>query len=123
MLSYKEQYQHPHWQRKRLEIFRRDDWTCRCCGQTLKALHIHHLYYQSDLHLWQYDNDALVTVCNDCHKKLHRELAKLAGQIAFKILSGQVDATDFIKSIQKKPKPKKQFEQASIQDAINGVIR
>lgn len=89
MLSIKEQY--PHWQRKCLEIFRRDCWECRCCGETNKQLNVHHLYYDNDLHVWDYDNEALVTVCNDCHKLLHSELKKLSGLVAFKILSGEMD--------------------------------
>jgi 5-methylcytosine-specific restriction endonuclease McrA len=94
MLSIKEQYEHPHWQRKRLEIFRRDGWECRCCGATNKQLHVHHLYYENDLHVWEYDNEALATVCDKCHKLLHSELKKLSGIVAFKMLSGEIDITD-----------------------------
>ena len=95
MLSKKEQYEHPHWQKKRLEIFNRDNWHCRCCDETNVALHVHHLYYNRDCHIWEIDNEGLVTVCVKCHKILHDELSKLSGIIAFNILCGKIDPTDF----------------------------
>ena len=94
MLSREEQYKHPHWQKKRLEIMRRDKWQCKCCGESNKSLHVHHLYYEKDCHIWDMDNEGLVTVCFDCHKLLHNDLYKLSGIIAFKILSGKIDVTE-----------------------------
>lgn len=61
----------PRWQRKRLEILERDDWTCRHCGDNKNPLHVHHWYYlsfQADRKPWEYPNMALVTLCEDCHK-------------------------------------------------------
>lgn len=37
----------------------------------LKGLNIHHKYYIRGKKPWQYDNSALVTLCEDCHKKRH----------------------------------------------------
>lgn len=95
MLSIKEQYQHPHWHRKELDILRRDRWKCTCCGETNKLLHVYAIYYETDLHIWGYDDEALKTVCDDCMKILKTEMNKLSGIIAFKILSGEIDATDY----------------------------
>lgn len=36
-----------------------------------KGLNIHHQYYVKGKFPWEYDDDALVTLCEDCHKKLH----------------------------------------------------
>lgn len=36
-----------------------------------KGLNIHHKYYVNGLKPWEYDNDALVTLCEECHKKIH----------------------------------------------------
>lgn len=102
MLSYEEQYQHPFWRRKSNEILERDDYTCLCCKSTTKNLHVHHLYYEKEIHVWEYDNEALVTLCNDCHKNIHIDLQKLSGILAFRILAGDIDPTDFINQI--KPK-------------------
>ena len=36
-----------------------------------KGLNIHHTYYIKGYKPWDYDNDALVTLCEDCHRKRH----------------------------------------------------
>lgn len=59
----------PRWQKRRLEIFQRDNWTCTKCSETMRTLHIHHLYYKWDCNPWEYPDDALVTVCELCHEK------------------------------------------------------
>ena len=41
----------------------------------LKGLNIHHTYYIKGNKPWEYDNDALVTLCEDCHKKRHEDTA------------------------------------------------
>ena len=101
MLDWKEQYQHPHWQRKKHAILNRDDYSCRICGETEVQLDVHHLYYEKDGHIWDVDDDGLVTLCKNCHKKIHDGLSKLSGIIAFKILSGELDATDLIDTLPK----------------------
>lgn len=67
MLSYKEQLTHPNWQRKRLEIFERDKFTCCVCGNTEHQLEVHHLIYFKDKHAWEYNNNYLITMCHNCH--------------------------------------------------------
>jgi 5-methylcytosine-specific restriction endonuclease McrA len=99
MLSRKEQYEHPNWRRKSNEILERDDYTCRCCKSKTIQLNAHHLYYEKGLLIWEYENEAIVTLCKKCHSEIHFELAKLAGIIAFEILSGHIDATDFLNRI------------------------
>ena len=37
----------------------------------LKGLNVHHTYYTRGSKPWEYENDALVTLCEDCHKKRH----------------------------------------------------
>lgn len=90
-MEYSEQITHPKWQKKRLIIMRRDGWKCRVCNETNKALHVHHLYYQKGFMIWDYDNESLVTLCKECHSDIHNDLAKIAGIIAFKIITGQID--------------------------------
>ena len=34
-------------------------------------LHIHHKYYIKDRNPWEYENEALVTLCAECHQKRH----------------------------------------------------
>lgn len=47
----------------------RDNFTCQHCGSTDKQLHIHHKYYEYGVEIWQYKNDALITLCKKCHEK------------------------------------------------------
>lgn len=36
-----------------------------------KILHVHHKYYIENKYAWEYEKDALVTLCQDCHKEVH----------------------------------------------------
>lgn len=67
--NYSEKLKDPRWQKKRLEIFQRDKFTCQSlgCGSTEKTLHIHHLIYQKGLEPWEYNEKFLLTLCEDCH--------------------------------------------------------
>jgi hypothetical protein len=38
----------------------------------IKNLHVHHKYYQKGRLPWEYPNDALITLCWDCHENLHK---------------------------------------------------
>lgn len=70
-LNYKEQIKSPKWQKRRLEILQRDDFTCQICGATEKQLHVHHLAYIPGRDIWDYDDYRLITLCEDCHKIEH----------------------------------------------------
>lgn len=70
-MIYKEQLTDPHWQKKRLEILQRDNWTCQMCGSTQKQLHVHHFTYKSKAMAWDAPNDDLVAWCCDCHFITH----------------------------------------------------
>lgn len=39
---------------------------------TPKGLNIHHQYYIKGLKPWEYDNESLITLCQDCHMKEHQ---------------------------------------------------
>jgi len=67
--AYSDKLKHPNWQRKRLEVLNRDNFTCRMCGDTETCLNVHHTMYQGEP--WQADVATLRTVCEDCHKVLH----------------------------------------------------
>lgn len=65
--AYREMLKHPNWQRKRLEILERDDFTCVLCGTNEVTLHVHHWRYVWGNKPWEYDNADLATLCEDCH--------------------------------------------------------
>jgi hypothetical protein len=71
-MSFKENYiqqlKDPRWQRRRLEIFERDGFTCKMCGDKTSTLHVHHKYYLPNVLPWEYDGKCLVTLCENCHE-------------------------------------------------------
>lgn len=48
----------------------RDNYTCQCCKTKKGTLHAHHIVYRSQGGADTLDN--LITLCEECHKKLHR---------------------------------------------------
>ena len=66
--TYAELLKDPRWQKKRLEIMQRDNFTCQHCGATDKELQVHHRLYRKNAKPWEYDNDELITLCKRCHE-------------------------------------------------------
>ena len=60
-------------------VFLRDNYTCKCCGRTIKdgaILHVHHVKYRSNGGASRMSN--LATVCEKCHTpKNHKPGGKL----------------------------------------------
>lgn len=56
------------WDKLRQRILKRDNHKCLVCGCENKKLHVHHLTYDRFTHE---DMDDLVTLCEDCHNKVH----------------------------------------------------
>lgn len=71
MISYSEKLKDPRWQRKRLEVLQRSDFSCECCQETEKTLHVHHKFYKKGAAPWEYDADDLQSLCEDCHDLIH----------------------------------------------------
>lgn len=46
----------------------RDDFTCQSCADKETTLNVHHNYYSNGLDPWEYPPEALVTLCETCHK-------------------------------------------------------
>lgn len=68
-MTYFEKLKSPHWQKKRLEILNRDQFTCQQCGEKESPLHVHHKNYVFGKDPWDYPNDNLITLCKSCHSK------------------------------------------------------
>lgn len=71
MALYSEKLKHPRWQKKRLEIFQRDNWRCRQCGDSETELSVHHTAYRKGSAPWDYDGNELITLCVNCHENAH----------------------------------------------------
>jgi hypothetical protein len=65
--DYLEKLKDPRWQRKRLEIFNRDEFACQICYSVENTLVVHHKVYLANKEPWEYDDYMLTTLCEECH--------------------------------------------------------
>ena len=65
-LKYISYLESPEWRAKRQVIFERDGRKCVLCGED--GIQVHHLTYDRIGHE---DNDDLISVCLNCHAKIH----------------------------------------------------
>lgn len=103
-MDYPELLKHPYWQRKRLKILERDEFSCRKCHDTQTNLQVHHLYYNMDLLPWEYPDEALISLCDLCHLKeefkkwvLKTGSINLYNQGFIKLDVGEIRDTVFLK--------------------------
>lgn len=66
--SYLAKLRDPRWQKRRLQILQRDEWTCQKCQETTETLHVHHRRYIRGRDPWEYEDSLLVTLCAPCHQ-------------------------------------------------------
>lgn len=81
---YWQQLLDPRWQKKRLSIFERAQFACEECADKTSTLQVHHLYYEKGKQAWEYPDEALKCVCEDCHlsrQAAERLLAAVLGGI------------------------------------------
>jgi hypothetical protein len=67
-VTYAEKLKDPRWQRKRLQILERENFTCEQCEDKTKTLHVHHYYYVKGRDPWDYPDFALAVLCEECHE-------------------------------------------------------
>lgn len=93
-LTYFEKLKDPRWQKKRLEVFQRDNFTCLDCGSDKKTLTVHHCYYGKK-EPWDVDLKFLMTVCNGCHD-LRQDLEEDC-KMALAIILARTTGTDYLR--------------------------
>lgn len=76
-LAYAELLKDPRWQRRRLEVLNAAKFACHSCRSTTETLHVHHLYYVRARKPWEYDDDALVCLCESCHALVTEQTREL----------------------------------------------
>ena len=76
-MTYSDKLKDPRWQKKRLEILNRDNFTCRFCGDSETTLHVHHFVYRKNADPWESDEMELITICADCHEVEHIQFTEL----------------------------------------------
>ena len=86
-MTYSDKLKSPQWQRKRLEIFQRDNFTCRNCQDSTTSLTVHHLCYLPNVEPWDHPDILLLTLCDPCHE-YNREYDAIAkfGRITMVVL-------------------------------------
>ncbi len=67
-MTYAEKLKDPRWQKKRLQVFERDDWKCQVCHSKKATLHCHHLKYTKHKAPWEYPLKNFIALCYKCHK-------------------------------------------------------
>jgi len=66
--NYWEKLKDPRWQKMRLSVMERDEFTCQHCESTTETLNVHHKYYVYGNEPWEYELPDLITLCEDCHQ-------------------------------------------------------
>ncbi len=76
-LSWSDQYKHPNWQKKRLEVMQDAGFQCENCGDKDTTLNVHHKRYVKGRMVWEYERVELECLCEDCHRTEHENRARL----------------------------------------------
>jgi len=87
MSKWSSAYRDSRWQRKRLAVMERDNWRCVSCGASGEGvlLNVHHGFYVPGRAPWEYQDEDLVTWCEDCHNIRHTETSNITN--AFSMLT------------------------------------
>jgi len=72
----KSKYSDPRWQKKRLEVMQRDGFECLHCGNNKATLNVHHCFYVAGRDPWEYENECLQTLCEECHSESRERRGK-----------------------------------------------
>lgn len=65
---YSEKRKDPRWQKKRLEVMNRDEFTCQVCFGKETTLNVHHRWYERGKDPWDYPDECFLTLCECCHE-------------------------------------------------------
>lgn len=72
-----QEYQDERWKERARQIRDLDGHKCAMCGAK-GELHVHHLAYPpAPFHIWDCRDDELVTLCPECHKKVHTAISRV----------------------------------------------
>lgn len=108
-MTYSEKLKDPRWLRLSRQVLDRDDCTCQSCGDKNRIMHVHHEYYENYRDPWDYPLEALVTLCDQCHRteesgryQAFRELNKVIADAGF-TKEDIIKLTDAFREVKVKP--------------------
>jgi hypothetical protein len=90
-MGYSDKLRDPRWQKKRLKILERDEFTCQKCLDSSSMLAVHHMIYEKGKEPWDIEDKYLLTLCEECHTEEYdcKEIFwKFPDEIKQKFLSG-----------------------------------
>ena len=88
------EYQDERWKERARQIRELDGHKCAMCGAE-GVLHVHHLAYPpAPFHIWDATDEELVTLCPDCHKKVHKSSCRVYLDKYRNVQGCNVDAFD-----------------------------
>ena len=96
MSNYSDKLKNPQWQKKRLEILNRDEFTCQYCNSTDKELQVHHKMYKANCNPWEYDDKLLITLCLDCHKEAEEVRKAISAGLVESFYLAGIEANDLL---------------------------
>src|SRR5690242_19093909 len=98
--TYSEKLKDPRWQKRRLEVLNRDNFSCYWCGDKESTLHVHHeMYLGKDP--WDTPEECLTSLCDDCHFTGHLPITQLEKELLEIIRATNKGDTWYLNSINK----------------------
>lgn len=91
MTDYAKSLTDPRWQKKRLRILERDEWTCRDTGATDEELQVHHCWYSKG-GPWETPDEYLLTLTRTAHKE--RQALESRAKKALGLIMAGMDRDD-----------------------------
>lgn len=83
-MTYAEKLRDPRWQRKRLQILERDNFTCIICKIPGRHVQCHHILYAKK-DPWDYPDYLLQTLCEECHEERQELTDKISNAVRIAI--------------------------------------
>jgi hypothetical protein len=87
-MTYGEKLKDPRWQKKRLEIMERDEFTCQYCQCKNQTLHVHHKTYEFNNDPWDYEDFNFITLCKLCHTEEEYQKIIFNSTVKFLLING-----------------------------------
>lgn len=72
--SYAAQLQTDEWKQFARAVRKEKENGCAICRRADVETHVHHVFYDPSLKLWEYDHNDVMLLCAACHKEFHEQL-------------------------------------------------